>query len=851
MKLSRITSKFNTNTNKYDIFLYGYNSNGEFITKKDTFNDYFYISENKVQFLLNEYKRLKAVPNSKCKSIYGEDIVKIMIGAPWTRKKIEKSYKYDIFMCDVKIEIKYLIENPYEWDNNRNICFYDIETWYDKNDPSTNTPSKAQMPITSITCYISKEQKYYILTWHPEITKDVEDFKVIEEEDKKLILCKDEMTMIRGFISMIKLKNVDVMTGWFSDWYDLPYIVNRCKVLKTKIWEQLSPINYSYNYGSRIYINGLDTIDYQEIVIEGLGYRLSNNKLATASKEILGDKSLEKLHEESWKDWLDNYNDFLKYAIRDVEILKEIDDRIQGIPLYVKQQQIAFAPSLNYCVSRSHLLDSKLINTYNEKYKFPFKDYGKKVTYEAAIVLHPKEPGLHHDVIIADYLSLYPTIIMAFNISPETFIASHTQALKAGTSIDDIIKILKEENVSYVDTGYSDHLVGKRYLYFSQNNQQGIIPETLRGWFKERLETKKQMKECVRKSKTYEALDKKQYALKILLNASYGATAFPGFRLHKFECSDTITYFSRKALMFAINKFEEYGFKVLYGDTDSIFIKIENINDDEINNYINKINKDILNELVLKYNPDLPINEYMFLELEYEKRLSTIYFSNSKKRYYGIDAKTSEPYIRGLNIIRIDTPEALKPLLNKLSNDAVLEKITLNDLISLRKKVETIKYEKLGIVKNFTKKFSNYKKTQPQHIVASKWANEKLKCNINHNDNPYLFYIVDKVDGVQNAICLNFEDLHLINERKDIFEIDYDIYFDKQVLSQLEEFDFIPLVKKIIHEYRVKCSEFYSSYFKRYERIKKKLKMGDKLSVGYIKWLDRYKVNFDDLEEMK
>jgi len=92
----------------------------------------------------------------------------------------------------------------------------------------------------------------------------------------------------------------------------------------------------------------------------------------------------------------------------------------------------------------------------------------------------------------------------------------------------------------------------------------------------------------------------------------------------------------------------------------------------------------------------------------------------------------------------------------------------------------------------------------PQHVKAAKWANEKLGTKITHQDNPYLFYIKSnceddiKIKERQKAICLNSEDLKYIDERKDVFEIDYDVYFKKQVLEQLDEFKLIDRIKNLL-----------------------------------------------------
>ena len=101
-----------------------------------------------------------------------------------------------------------------------------------------------------------------------------------------------------------------------------------------------------------------------------------------------------------------------------------------------------------------------------------------------------------------------------------------------------------------------------------------------------------------------------------------------------------------------------------------------------------------------------------------------------RKDTTGIVRDTGKKYIRGMNIIRKDTPEFMKGALNKIAELAVREQLTLNHVIALRKKIESVDYKLIGISKSFTKKFDEYIKTMPQHVKASFWANKNLDtCN--------------------------------------------------------------------------------------------------------------------------
>ena len=406
-----------------------------------------------------------------------------------------------------------------------------------------------------------------------------------------------------------------------------------------------------------------------------------------------------------------------------------------------------------------------------------------------------------------DYTSLYPTTMMAFNISPETYICSAQSCKEIGIDIDEVVAQLKSDNIGFVDTGDQPDLFGGRYLFYDHTHRQGLLPKVLKSLFLRRVEINRQLKAGEIPEDQIDAMTKRQWAFKLILNSAYGAMGFNYFRLCSYECADAITFFARQALKFAIVNFKDRGHKTLYGDTDSIFVKSAGATIDEMETKLIGFNKDLDENFVKKYNPGVD-EDYQHMDLKFEYDLEYIYFGEAKKRYYGIIRENNKKVIRGMNIIRKDTPEYLKGKLNEMAEMSVRDQLDLGWLINIRKEIETIPYKELGISKAFSKPFSEYIKTMPQHVKASKWANDKLGTEISNKDNPYLFYIKSnceddlKKKDKQRAICLNDEDLIHIDSRKDIFEIDYDVYFQKQIYEQLEEFALIPEIKNMLESYK-------------------------------------------------
>ena len=807
MKLSRICSEFDKG--KFWIHQFGYDKDSNPIRKKTEFVDYFYYSLEHVEELKDFYGL--DIQEGVYKSIFDVDVCKVNYKSIKSKITLDRKHPEHIYESDVEPEFNYILDKELEWSDTRNIVFFDIECWVDKDDTSATSPEQARAPITSIVAYSSIEKKYLVFSWHPEKTANFDEPKMIEKDEIIYILSKTEEETILAFLNYLQVGKVDIISGWYSAGFDLPYIINRCKMLHLD-YTMLSPVGKvkCYKKGEywKIYIDGLDHIDLME-ALKDMGYNLSNWKLATAADEIIEDPDIEKLTEVTWRDWKDNYKGFMEYAIRDVEILMEIEKRLDVFNLYVTLQQLANLTSMNLVFFKSMIVDSYILRSFHGNLVFPTRRTKRRQSYAGAIVLNPKEPGMHKDVAVVDYSSLYPTTVMAFNISPETFIASEESATRIGLKLDDIVDQLKNDKIDYIDTGHNAELFGKRYLFFGHSHRAGLMPFLLRKLYLMRKEIKQKMA-AGKYSKGHRlAAHQRQMAIKLVLNSAYGAMGFNFFRLYSPECADAITYFSREALKYAVVKFTtEYDHPVLYGDTDSCFFKQNGKTLDDVKNTIVDYNSKLKSDFVSRYANNVP-DEYIHLELELEKDLEYAYFGESKKRYYGIERDTEVKYIKGMNIIRKDAPKFIKEQLNELAELSVKEKITVNDILELRKAVETTDYNLLGITKNFTRRFSSYVKNKPQHLKASIWANNILGTKITHANNPLLFYVTSnceddvKPNQRNKAICILEEELELIDKNKDKFSIDYDTFFKKQVIEQLEEFQIIPQVKKALDEYKI------------------------------------------------
>jgi DNA polymerase elongation subunit (family B) len=579
MQLSRICSEWKKGY--YNIHQYGYMDDGTFTQRTDRFDDYFYIDADQLDIIDGQYG-IELQDPVLYKSIYGVPVRRVECKSIKTRIALQKKYPQYLYESDVDVTNKFVNTSDVTWSTDRNICFFDIETWVDEDDQNANKPINAQMPITSIVMYSTHEKQYYVCSWHPIHTAEYDEPKQIVKDNVTYIFCRTEEEVILSFLFYISSHNIDIISGWWSSGYDLPYIIKRCQNLNLP-YQELSPINevqmYNHKDNWRIMLKGLDHIDLMEAV-KDLGYNYINWKLTTIAKEVLKDPNMDKLMDVTWRDWSTNYEGFIKYAIRDVELLVEIEKSLHIFEVYLGIQQFANLTTLNQVFMKSVIVDSTILKEYQDEFKFPTKIARERGTYAGAIVIDPTNPGVTQDVSILDYTSLYPTTMMAYNISPETYICSECDIEDSNLTIDDVCRHLTEQGIQYIDTGHDDKLLKGRYLYYAHSHKIGIIPRMVKKLFAKRKLINENLSKGVYKDEDKNAMYLHQKLIKIILNSMYGAFGFNRFRLYRPEVADTITFFARQSLKVAMDYYNKCGHDVIYSDSvaadSSILLKSGN-----------------------------------------------------------------------------------------------------------------------------------------------------------------------------------------------------------------------------------------------------------------------------------
>jgi len=750
------------------------------------------------------------------KDIYGKRLINTTLDIPYYKLKkiIEDMEKSNINVYGkniMNIFNKNISENP----DDKKIWFLDIEVDSDNIDDYSGN-------ITSITYYDSFKKEYIALVVYNE--------KIIS--DKNIITFNSEKELLKYFSELIKKEQPDIITGWYSNGFDIPYIIERANNHKINMSVIPNLKHNSFQIDGRYYnsIPGVNLIDYLELYRRYVLDKPSSYKLDIIAKH----------HNIEGKTEIKGYNyynvdikKFIDYIFRDVEILVELEKQLKLIGLICSLQALIRIP-FNLLFGTSNSIEH-YIQQFIMKDKITFRYYERPKTgleITGAIVLTP--PNKTYDnVIVLDFTSLYPNIITTFNISTETLVYDTNYN---GKHID-LGKIMpEEENDEYLPLKFT-------------LEKKGIIASLVKHLLKERLYFKKLAKETPADNPNHIIYDIKQYNYKILLNSIYGVLGTKNFALHDIRVSLAILAAARSALRFVNNTLDNHYFEnikinnrtisfkthVLYSDTDSSFNYIEceetlsHQDMIEIGNYIaNYINEILPKKFVTKFT-DEKID--CTLNMEVDKIYKRVRFFGVKKRYFGYDFNR-KIITHGVEIIRRDTPEAIKEILTRLFLKALDKELSVDDIVNEYINLKNNSIEEIALIKSIRRKnFSNYK-TLPNHIKSAIFMERIYNFKFNYDDRLLYYYIkyynykyYNRIKNIFNKnpengvyyISASIEREHIEDFKKLLyndFEIDYYTLFEKQVLASLKQFseyrnliDKANLKIKLIEGYPLKAEQ--------------------------------------------
>ena len=607
--------------------------------------------------------------------------------------------------------------------------------------------------------------------------------------------CVNEETMLRRFFDIIREYDPDILVGYNSNSFDIPYIVDRVKALNIK-GAKIEPLAgrdgktlYYRKIGNITRISVMGRIAVDVLPLLRREFSLKQYTLRNSAKELLG---LEKLDipflemEAYWNDNGEKFSKFVEYSRRDSELALAFLLKLRLIDKYIALARVSGTLLQDILDGgQTQMVENLILREYmkhdrvlparptgeisDERY-----DEGEELA--GAEVLPPKK-GLLENIVILDYKSLYPTIMMAHNLCYTTEVV--------GERPDDVI---------VAPTGG---------VFVSQKTVKGIVPSILEELLNRRQATRAKMKTA--SEEEYRVLDATQLALKILLNSFYGYSGYARARLYSLTLAGAVTSFGRENILRTkkliegdikeitlkdgrvlkkdeIKDGKHIGLSVVYGDTDSVFVHLldKELSFDEAQLVGNSIASTVTDSLVKP------------MELVFDSFARRAIFI-AKKRYalllwektaQGIKEKIK---VKGMETVRRDwcelTTKTMEKVLELVLKEAKVDeavelvKDTINRIRSMESGKDSELFDDLVLTRQYTKKAESYKNRQPHITVVDKLKSRGIFANV--GDRIPFVILAGKGMFVERA-----EDPEYAKEKKLPLDVDY--YVNKQILPPVE-----------------------------------------------------------------
>lgn len=436
-----------------------------------------------------EYSPTLFVPSRKSstwQTIHGEPVEPIELGTIREARDFVKRYEdVDNFTIYGMTNYEYACIN----DNYGNdfdpevikVANIDIEVGSEDGFPD---PELANQPVTAIT--VSCRGRYFVF--------GVGEFNNTRS-DVSYVDCRGERRLLDTFLSFWERIDPDIVTGWNVDGFDIPYLINRIsKIIHPKEAKRLSPARwikereFKGNFGKvtkEYTLVGLTVLDYMQLYKKFTYTQQESYRLDHIATVELGEKKLDYSEVESLHQlYKTDYQKFIEYNIKDVELVDKLEDKMR---LIEQAMTIAYDAkvNLNDVFTQVRMWDVLIHNyLYDRNIVIPPKDtQGKDSKFAGAYVKDP-QVGLHNWVMSFDLNSLYPHLIMQYNISPDTFI----EGQYTDTSIEDII----EKRIPQCP---EDQVLAPNGYHYVRE-QQGFLPKMMEMMYNERVQYKKKMLEA-------------------------------------------------------------------------------------------------------------------------------------------------------------------------------------------------------------------------------------------------------------------------------------------------------------------------------------------------------------------
>lgn len=694
---------------------------------------------------------------------------------------------------------------------------------------------EASQPITAITTYDSYTEEYLAVVLDREdlvnpgeirgyLEDHWEDHELAEEytqADMRLVQCENEESVLTTFIKEVEDKRPDVISGWNWIDFDHEYIINRLKRDEfSDITEhRLSDIGTVGGYKTAQMIDGLPGFDMMGAYCDKMTFSNWRSKsLDYVSNEVLEIGKVEDMN--IGQEYKSNRSRFLAYNIIDTQLLVAMDER-NGIHEFFYQLADLSSVQIYDTFSEMRLMDGFILARREPDEILPSAEDKQLGTIAGGLVLTPSN-GVNEWVAVLDLKSLYPSIFITLNVSEETLTKvpgeANFHAPAMPESEDDVGGEITQSDISWdLD---EDVAMGLK------TDHEGILPKYLKLLFTERASFKSKRNSFDPDNPQYEVFDNKQAAVKVVMNAFYGASQN---RYNRFSnpisgddgVGSTITAGGRYVLWRGSEIMREMGYTVKYGDTDSVMIQLADTSEDvtprevlergmEVEEELNQKMDDVADEFGIgEKHPylkdaDLHGNDRHCLHWEFEKLYRRFLQAGTKKRYAGLPVwkegkwyvddpddpdgsiEGVDPDITGFEAKRSDVPEiaaevqedVIKQVLGGAGFDEVGSYISnvVDDIENLNLPIHEIANP--GVLNKDLKDYGNTPTAR-----ACRYSNRVFDHEWREGDDPWVYYIKSTPPMVDNTDVIALEWGEEIPED---FEVDTGKIIQKRIKKPLE-----------------------------------------------------------------
>jgi DNA polymerase elongation subunit (family B) len=725
----------------------------------------------------------------------------------------QTNFTYQYLSEKYKNEIKYSSKQI-------RIHIWDIETATEGGFPNIETANEAVLLIAIYDSYTGRITQF---GWKPHTPSD---------EDVTYIECASEREMFMRFMSFHKSNYPDVISGWHSNGFDIPYLVRRMRVvLGEEFVRDLSPWGYvnpreEFEDDEKVFseeIIGISCIDYLLLYKKFVLKPRPSYKLDYIGEVELSEKKVDHSEHATFKDfYTKDWDKFCRYNAHDVRLIKKLESKLKLLEIMFT---VAYLARINYedVFSPVRTWDTIIYNYLKERnIVIPKEKFGRKKEKFAGAFVKDPIPGIYKWVASFDLQSLYPHLIMQYAISPENIVDFF--AVQVDELVDKKVDLsfLKDRNVSLAANGW----MFKR--------ESAMLPELMEKTYSDRAAAKKKMISIKKQeTKTPEdedqiaALSNLEQALKILLNSAYGGVGSAYFRYFDLRMAEAITLSGQMVIKWVARKINEYLNRVckttgveyvFYIDTDSNYINLEPLvetvcagkSTEYKINFMDTFCEKVMQPLLEKCFEELADYTNAYKQRMYMKResLADIGVWTASKKYLlnvhnseGVKYDPPDLKITGLQIIQSSTPDVIKPWLKDAAkiifelDETKIHKFVEEAELKFKALSPDVIGKTVGAnnIHEWTHPVTLYKKGQgcPYHVRGSILFNHYIKS----------LGLTDKYEPIKSGDKVKVLYLKMPNPiKEDLIStpgelppelglhkyVDYDVQFEKVFLDPLE-----------------------------------------------------------------